>query len=122
LSSEVIFDSNIEKRIEAEVLAGADNEYERAIKWVSYLERQLTVPFQAECICATDASPLKLGALVEVTGLNTKMCQKNMFVTIDWKGETCDVPLSQLEGINVDDETLRGLTDWNYWVSCEYSF
>ena len=122
MSSELVFDSVIEKRIETEIITNAHNEYERAMKWISYLEHQLTFPFEAQCIYEMSSSPLEEGVIVTVIGLNSKMSAEEMFVTIHWKDETYDVPLSQLEGIDADHKTLQGIICWRYWVSCGYSF
>jgi hypothetical protein len=32
-------------------------------------------------------------------------CEKEMFVEVKWKGRTFGVPLSQLDGVGVDEET-----------------
>ena len=116
------FASTIQIRIETEIIADAHNEYERAIKWISYLEHQLTFPFEAQCIYEMSSSPLKEGVIVTVIGLSTKISAEEMFVTVHWKDETYDVPLFQLEGIDADHKTLQGMIDWRYWVSCGYSF
>ena len=122
MASELVFDSKTEERIEREVIADAHNEYERAIKWISYLEHQLTFPFEAQCLYEMSSSPLKESVIVSVIGLNTKLSVEEMFVTVNWQDKTYDVPLSQLEGIDADNKTLQGITDWHYWVSCGYSF
>jgi hypothetical protein len=32
------------------------------------------------------------------------------------------VPLSQIEGIDISEETKQVLEDWHYWVKKEYEF
>jgi hypothetical protein len=32
------------------------------------------------------------------------------------------VPLSQLEGVAVDDETRQAIEDWHYWVARGHGF
>lgn len=117
-----IFDADTEARIETEILADAYNEYETAMGWVTYLQGLMTFPFQATCINVVSYSPLKEGDTVTAVGFNTKLCQQDMFVSIQWNDRIFDVPLYQLEGINVDDNTRQGLTDWQYWVNCGRSF
>jgi hypothetical protein len=39
-----------------------------------------------------------------------------MLVIIKWKNLQFGVPLSQLEGINVDEKTQEAIEDWHYWV------
>ena len=49
-------------------------------------------------------------------------CENEMFVTIKWQKRTLAVPLSQLEGIEVDQETTEGIEDWHYWIGRGYEF
>jgi hypothetical protein len=43
-----------------------------------------------------------------------------MFVMIQWQDRTLGVPLAQLVGIAVDDETAEAIADWHYWVARGY--
>ncbi len=47
-------------------------------------------------------------------------CEREMFVYIRWKSRKLAVPLSQLEGVQVDEETQRAIEDWHYWVDRGY--
>jgi Calcium binding protein from Anabaena CcbP. len=49
-------------------------------------------------------------------------CRKEMFVTIKWQEGNLAVPLSQLEGLEVDEETEEAIADWHYWVKKGYEF
>ncbi len=49
-------------------------------------------------------------------------CEHEMFVMIKWSGRELAVPLSQLEGIEVDEETQQAIEDWHYWVNKGYEF
>jgi len=44
-------------------------------------------------------------------------CEHDMFVLIQWKPRQLAVPLMQLEGIQVDEETQQAIEDWHYWVN-----
>lgn len=116
--------SEIENRIEMEIVVDAYDESERAMGWYYYLKDNLSVPFKAECILLVSTSPLKLGEIIEVVGMaNEENCEYDMFVKIKWKNkETLCVPLKQLKGIHVDDATNQALGDWAYWVSQKYRF
>ena len=116
--------SEIENRIEMEIVVDAYNESERAMGWYYYLQDNLSVPFKAECILSVSTSPLKLGEIIEVIGLaSEEICEYDMFVTIKWKNEeTLCVPLKQLKGVNVDKTTAQALNDWSYWIAQGYSF
>lgn len=39
---------------------------------------------------------------------------QEMFVTIEWQDRTFGVPLSQLDGIDVDAEAQQAIADWKY--------
>ena len=47
-------------------------------------------------------------------------CEHEMFVMIRWKSRQLAVPLMQLEGIDVDEETQQAIEDWHYWVDRGY--
>jgi hypothetical protein len=49
-------------------------------------------------------------------------CDHEMFVEIDWEGDTLAVPLIQLEATEVDEETQQAIADWHYWVNQGYEF
>ena len=76
--------------------------------------------------------PLHLGATtetpkepeeVEVSGLLPEdECRHEMFVEIIWQGRKLIVPLSQLEGLDIDEETHQAIGDWHYWIARGYEF
>jgi hypothetical protein len=45
-----------------------------------------------------------------------------MHVMIGWEQRGLAVPLSQLEGVGVDEETQRAIEDWHHWVARGYEF
>jgi len=47
-------------------------------------------------------------------------CEHEMFVLIQRKKRQLGVPLMQLEGIQVDEETQQAIEDWHYWVNRGY--
>src|SRR5829696_8339748 len=47
-------------------------------------------------------------------------CQHEMFVLIRWERRTLAVPLAQLKGIAMDDQTRQVIEDWHYWVAQGY--
>ncbi|TLD43141.1 MAG: hypothetical protein JETT_0576 [Candidatus Jettenia ecosi] len=49
-------------------------------------------------------------------------CMHEMFVEIQWEKRKLAVPLSQLKGISVTDETRQAIEDWHYWVAMGYQF
>ena len=117
------FDQAIEDRIEMEIVVDAYHESERAMGWYYYLQDNMTFPFKAKCIKSISSSPLSVNEIVTVMGMgDTENCEHDMLVAINWDKRKLCVPLKQLEGINVSDETQQALTDWSYWISQGYCF
>jgi len=112
-----------EERIIMEIVVDAYDETERAVGWYYYLKDNLSFPFKAKCIVERPISPLKKAEKVEVIGMPPEdECEKEIFVTIKWQKRSLAVPLSQLAGIEVDEETEEGIEDWHYWVKRGYEF
>jgi hypothetical protein len=112
-----------EKRIIMEIVVDAYNEDERAMGWYYYLEEKLQFPFRAKCLSQREVSPLEPGEEVEIVGMPSEdECMNEMFVAIRWGKRTLAVPLAQLEGVEVDDQTKEAIEDWHYWVEQGYEF
>lgn len=114
-------DDDFERRLEWEIVVDAKPE-EQAISWYYYLEEHLRFPFQARCIAERVTSPLRVGEVVDVRGMPAdEVCEHEMFVTIAWQGgRMLAVPLIQLAGVNVDEETAQAIQDWHTWVERGY--
>jgi hypothetical protein len=50
-----------------------------------------------------------------------EMCEHDMLVSIWWNRRQFAVPLLQLEGIQVEEETQQAIEDWQYWVKRGYT-
>jgi Calcium binding len=112
-----------EHRIDMEVVVDAYDEQERAMGWYNYLEDKLAFPFQARCIGEKRSSPLQRGEVIAVTGMAPEEdCEHDMLVDVQWQGRRLAVPLSQLEGVAVDEATQEAIGDWHYWVARGYQF
>ena len=112
-----------EERIHMEIIVDAYGPEEQAISWYNYLDDTLQFPFSARCIVRRAASPLESGDEVEVVGMAPEEeCEHEMFVLIRWDSRQLAVPLMQLEGIDVDEETQQAIEDWHYWVNSGYEF
>lgn len=110
-----------EERITMEIIVDSYGPEEQAMGWHAYLSDKLEFPFSARCISRRAISPLKTGDEVKVTGIAPdEECMHEMFVQIQWKSYKFAVPLMQLEGIDVDEETRQAIEDWHYWVSQGY--
>lgn len=112
-----------EDRIYMEIIVDAYGPEEQAMGWYYYLEEKLAFPFRAKCIAERRISPLREGDKVEVTGMAPESdCQHEMFVLLQWEGRMLGVPLSQLKGIGVEQDTKQAIEDWHYWVQQGYEF
>ena len=110
-----------EERISMEIIVDAYGPEEQALGWYYYLEENLHFPFSARCIAHRSISPLKLGEKVEVVGMPPEEeCEHDMFVLIRRKSDKFGVPLIQLEGVDVDEDTKQVIEDWHYWVKQGY--
>ena len=116
-------DKDREERIVMEIVVDAYDETERALGWYYYLKDQINFPFKARCTEERPISPLSKGEKVEVVGMPPEdECEKEILVSIKWQKRTLAIPLSQLEGIGVDEETQEAMDDWHYWVKRGYRF
>lgn len=114
-------DEEREERINMEIIVDAYGPEEQAMGWYNYLDDTLQFPFSARCIANRVISPLEPGDEVEVEGMApAEECEHEMFVLIPWRSHQLAVPLMQLEGIHVDEETQQAIEDWRYWVNQGY--
>lgn len=113
-----------EERIHMEIIVDAYGPEEQAMGWYNYLEDTLKFPFTARCIVHRATSPLESGDEVEVLGVlgmaPDEECEHDMLVMIRWKRRQLAIPLMQLEGIEVDEETQQAIEDWRYWMNRGY--
>ncbi len=115
-------DETREERIDMEIIVDAYGSEEQALGWYYYLDGNLHFPFSAKCITRRTSSPLKVGEEVKVVGMPSEEdCMHEMFVLIRWKGRKLAIPLIQLEGVQVDEETQQAIEDWHYWVKRGHS-
>jgi hypothetical protein len=121
--SKIPKDEEREERITMEIIVDAYDPEEQAMGWYYYLDEKLQFPFRARCIAKRSISPLRQDEEVEVIGMASEdECKHEMFVKIRWAKRTLAVPLSQLEGIAVDEQTQQAIEDWHYWVNRGYGF
>lgn len=116
-------DEEREDRIRMEAIVDAYGPEEQAMGWYYYLQDRLTFPFEARCISERTISPLRKGETVQILDMAGEgECQSEMFVLIDWQGRKMGVPLDQLVGVEVDEDTEEAIGDWHYWRNCGYQF
>jgi hypothetical protein len=116
-------DQDREDRIRDYAIVDAHDPGEVSMGWYYYLEDKISFPFQAKCIKHRRTSPLSVGEVVIVTGMAPEEeCDHDMFVDIKWDGRVLSVPLSQLEGVDLNDASHEGIGDWHYWIGRGYQF
>ena len=80
-----------------------------------------TFPFVASCIAERSISPLRVGDQVDVVEMAPEEeCEHEMFVLTRWERRALAVPLAQLQGVAVDNQTRQAIEDWQYWVAQRY--
>ena len=116
-------DEEREERISNEIVVDAYGPEEQALGWYYYLEQTLQFPFLARCIAERVISPLRTGDEVEIVGMAPEdECEHEMFVLTRWDRRTLGVPLAQLAGLAVDEQTQQAIDDWHYWIGSGYEF
>lgn len=112
-----------EYRIDMEVVVDAYDSEERSIGWYYYVSDECSFPFRAKCTQIRRKSPLDLNDEVEVLGISpAEECEREIFVDIKWNNRKLAVPLSQIEGIDIDKKTEQVIEDWHYWIKRGYEF
>jgi hypothetical protein len=118
---EIQTDEAREERIAMEIVVDAYSPEEQAMGWYAYLDSRLRFPFTATCVAERAISPLRKGDEVEIVGMAPEEeCEHEMFVLTPWNRRTLAIPLAQIEGIGVDDETRQAIEDWHYWAARGY--
>jgi Calcium binding len=116
-------DEEREERITMEIVVDAYDAAEQAMGWYCYLENTMQFPFMAVCISKRRISPVKENVKVKVVGMpSADECEHEMFVEIEWDGDTLAVPLIQLEALDANTDTQQVVADWHYWVNQGYAF
>jgi hypothetical protein len=111
-------DAEREARIRREIIVDAYGPEEQALGWYNYLADTLHFPFTAHCVARRAISPLEPGDEFDVVGMAPEEeCRHEMFVMTRWRPHELAVPLMQVEGIHVAEETQQAIEDWHYWVN-----
>jgi Calcium binding len=107
-----------------DIVVDCYNESERYSAWICYLEDKLEFPFRARCVATRKSSPLKSGEKVEIVSMLDEDCDEpsEIFVQARWQGRELGLPLAQLEGIGVSNQTAEAIADWHYWRAHGHSF
>ncbi|EDX86732.1 hypothetical protein S7335_4438 [Synechococcus sp. PCC 7335] len=119
-------DEEREHRITYEITVDCYDKYEVSMGWYSYLLDHLNFPLRAQQTIASSsprASNQKLSKaeVVTIVGMaETDGFETDILVDIEYyDGSQTDViaiPLSQLQIIDGDDESMQAFEDWQYWI------
>jgi len=91
--------------------------------WYYYVSDNCNFPFKAKCIAERRTSPLKVNDEVSVVDTAPDDdCEREMLVDIKWNDRKLSVPLSQLVGVDINEETQQVIEDWHYWYNKGYEF
>ncbi|BAZ02837.1 hypothetical protein NIES37_68500 [Tolypothrix tenuis PCC 7101] len=121
--SQVERDEEREERIDMEAVVDAYDEEERAMGWYYYLEDRISFPFAAKWISRKRPQ----GRDVEAIEMSPEdECLHDMFVEVRYhEGDIDDIfsaRLSEINPIEVDEETTQAIADWHYWIARGYEF
>lgn len=114
-----------------EIVVDAYDPEERAMGWYYYLDDVLQFPFTAICIDKRRISPLTADQAAKAREMApVEECEHEIFVEVDWDGDTLAVPLAQLEfksgdgelSEEMEEDTREAIEDWHYWVNRGYEF
>lgn len=112
-----------EERIRNDIIVDAYTPEEQATSWYSYLSETLQFPFTARCIIHRPISPLIPGDELEIIDIAPEgECRHEIFVVIRWSPRLLAIPLSQIQGFQVPEQTQEAIDDWSYWVQRGYQF
>jgi hypothetical protein len=114
-------DAEREERITMEIVVDAYTPEEQAIGWYYYLEDKLQFPFPAVFIDSA-SHPERNNTVQVVEMASEDECEQEMFVEIQWEGDTLTVPLIDLEAPEADEGTQQAISDWHYWFNRGYGF
>lgn len=120
-------DETREHRIETEIIVDAEDKEDRAMGWYYYLDDMMEFPFMAKWKKKSRKTSTIEEKPVEVLGMAPEDdCMRDMYVEVAYIGGKEDdihtAKLSELEPIDVDEETQEAIADWLYWLGRGYKF
>ncbi|HEY9798886.1 MAG TPA: calcium-binding protein [Leptolyngbyaceae cyanobacterium] len=120
-------DETREHRIETEIIVDAEDKEDRAMGWYYYLDDMIEFPFMAKWKKKSRKTSTIEEKPVEVLGMAPEDdCLRDMYVDVAYIGGKEDdihtAKLSDIEPIDVDEETQEAIADWLYWLGRGYKF
>ena len=112
-----------EERISMEAIVDAYGPEERSLGWYYYLADKISFPFAAECVVIDKRTPLKLKERITVKKMSGEdYCEHDIFVDISRKGQVLAIPLTQIQPLEANEDTVEAIGDWHYWKAQGYLF
>ncbi len=107
--------------IDYEIIVDCYDDYEVAMGWHIYLEETLNFPFEAEVKLKKKGGTSTL-TKVEVLGVASEEGgSENPEIDVEVSAKDSDfvmeVPISRLQNIKADEETLTAFKIWTFWNS-----
>jgi hypothetical protein len=120
-------DETREHRIETEIIVDAEDKEDRAMGWYYYLDDMIEFPFMGKWKKKSRKTSTIEEKPVEVLGMAPEDdCLRDMYVDVAYIGAKEDdihtAKLSDIEPIDVDEETQEAIADWLYWLGRGYKF
>lgn len=102
------------------LLAEADSDEAELERWVTYLSETLAFPFDADVAYFQEQGPLQEGDTVNVTGISLVDTEHGIIVSVDHRGNSLDIPLSQLEPMDETSANFQLVDDYIVWFDNRY--
>ena len=114
-------------RIDYEIIVDCYDEYEQAMGWIIYLKENLKTPFKARYVENPQIPDVQPGKIIEVIELVNQEDDEELehfeaMVEIREGNNVCEIPLSEVEAIDTDQDTKQAVEDWHYWMGRGYQF
>ncbi|MDM8566965.1 calcium-binding protein [Candidatus Halobeggiatoa sp. HSG11] len=118
-------EEGIRERIDYEIIVDCYDEHEQGMGWITYLEENMEFPFKARIIEKSRVSALKVDDIIKVIGIDIDVEPEHFHhaeVEVEKDDRQYFVPLSNIKGIDADEETEQAINDWHFWKKEYFKF
>ncbi|MDR3223391.1 MAG: calcium-binding protein [Methanobrevibacter sp.] len=113
-------------QIEDKVIVDCYNDEEISCAWECYMEERLSESFKAKIIGENPEIPVgevvtvkdNLYQFDEIGSIIWKKDHANTihYLEVEWNDEEFDIDIKDLKPLKKDNETLKAIKNWNYWI------
>ncbi len=106
------------ERLHNEILVDCRDEYEQNMSWFYYAEEHIQFPFSADIrLKKSDGKEEIKRIQVEKLTTDDSDFEHNfdLKIAVDVGGYLIEIPLSKLENIEAEEETIEIIDTWKYW-------